>query len=72
MGWIGPYFARVEPLRQAEKYVRGLMSDLQGSNPEPADQNPVKYRCARSQAMWAQARPVARASRSPCSKWMPP
>jgi hypothetical protein len=33
MGRIGPYFARVEPLRQAEKYVRGLMSDLQGLEP---------------------------------------
>jgi SRSO17 transposase len=32
MGRIGRYFARVEPLRQAEKYVRGLMSDLPRKN----------------------------------------
>jgi SRSO17 transposase len=32
MGRFGPHFARVEPLRQAGKYVRGLMSDLPRKN----------------------------------------
>jgi SRSO17 transposase len=32
MGDLGPQFARVEPFRQAGKYVRGLMSDLPRKN----------------------------------------
>lgn len=32
VGRLGPLFARVEPLRQAGKYVRGLMSDLPRKN----------------------------------------
>jgi SRSO17 transposase len=32
IGRLGPLFARVEPLRQAGKYVRGLMSDLPRKN----------------------------------------
>jgi len=32
MGRLGAYFTRVEPLRQAGKYVRGLMSDLPRKN----------------------------------------
>jgi hypothetical protein len=32
LGRFGPYFARVEPLRQAGKYLRGLLSDLQRKN----------------------------------------
>jgi SRSO17 transposase len=32
VGRIGPCFARPEPLRQAGKYVRGLMSDLPRKN----------------------------------------
>jgi SRSO17 transposase len=32
VGRFGPFFARVEPLRQAGKYVRGLMSDLPRKN----------------------------------------
>jgi hypothetical protein len=32
LGRIGPCFTRPEPLRQAGKYVRGLMSDLPRKN----------------------------------------
>src|SRR5439155_27142330 len=32
MGRLGEYFTRVEPVRQAGKYVRGLMSDLPRKN----------------------------------------
>jgi SRSO17 transposase len=32
IGRFGPYFARVEPLRQAGKYLRGLLSDLPRKN----------------------------------------
>jgi len=32
MGRLGAYFTRVEPVRQAGKYVRGLMSDLPRKN----------------------------------------
>ena len=32
IGRIGPLFARPEPLRQAGKYVRGLLSDLPRKN----------------------------------------
>src|SRR2546430_15160232 len=32
MGRLGAYFTRVEPLRQAGKYVRGLLSDLPRKN----------------------------------------
>src|SRR5947207_1646002 len=32
LGRFGRYFARVEPLRQVGKYVRGLMSDLPRKN----------------------------------------
>jgi hypothetical protein len=32
MGRLGRHFARVEPLRQAGKYVRALMSDLPRKN----------------------------------------
>ena len=28
MGWMAPCFARVEPRRQARKYVTGLIGDL--------------------------------------------
>jgi hypothetical protein len=32
IGRFGPYFARVEPLRQVGKYLRGLLSDLPRKN----------------------------------------
>jgi hypothetical protein len=32
LGRFGPYFARVEPLRQVGKYLRGLLSDLPRKN----------------------------------------
>jgi len=32
IGRFGPYFARAEPLRQAGKYLRGLLSDLPRKN----------------------------------------
>jgi len=32
MGRLGAYFTRVEPFRQAGKYVRGLLSDLPRKN----------------------------------------
>jgi SRSO17 transposase len=32
IGRLGPYFAPPEPLRQADNYVRGLMSDLPRKN----------------------------------------
>src|SRR5207249_5153825 len=35
-------------------------------------QRPSQYSCAFDHARRAAIRPVARASRSPCSKWMPP
>src|SRR5437763_4334295 len=32
MGRLGAYFTRVEPVRQAGKYLRGLLSDLPRKN----------------------------------------
>jgi hypothetical protein len=32
VGRVGPYFSRIEPVRQVGKYIRGLMSDLPRKN----------------------------------------
>jgi len=57
MGCLAPCFARVEPRRQARKYVTGLISDLPRKNcwalaEQAGDQTPDKMQRLLERAAW--------------------
>jgi len=57
MGCLAPCFARVEPRRQARKYVTGLMGDLPRKNcwalaEQAGDQTPDKMQRLLERAAW--------------------
>ena len=72
MGCLAPCFARVEPRRQARKYVTGLISDLPRKNcwtlaEQAGDATPDKMQRLLERAAWdASVRRCVRYARSWC------